>query len=107
MTTHRNGKLCVAGEWAHRGKGPSNAPSAPFWMQLALIGLRYIKKHIERAEEREPDCTGRANFHVERAIRELEARFLGKPSGIAPEGKGKARIEPASASTQSALGLDL
>ena len=65
----------IAGAFAHRGCAPSNAPSAPFWMQLALNNLRDAARDIERAEEREPRSTGLAHDHVCRAIAELEAVF--------------------------------
>ena len=65
----------LAGQFAHSGAAHGNAPSAPFWMHLALIGLRYVRKNIERAEERAPRSTGTAHDHVVKAIAELEDVF--------------------------------
>lgn len=62
-----------AGDFAHAGAAKGNVCSAPFWIHMALIGARYVARQIERAEERDPRCTGLAHDCCMKLVAELEA----------------------------------
>ncbi len=101
------GRSHIAGRFAHPGSALRNRPWGPYWIDVALILMRYVRDNIERAKA-DGAATERCALAASRLIAELERDLEAALVPPRPHREDELQVhETACASTPSALGLDL